>query len=113
MTPGERGAQGETLAATFLVSKGYVLLEKNLRGRYSEGDLLLEDGETLALVEVKTRQKFEALESITPQKLRRLRRLLALLAARYPNRDIRLDAVTVYWDQVTGEPVINHYSTIL
>lgn len=106
----ELGLQGEHLAAEFLRMKGYRQLGQNLRSRFSELDLLFRDGTTIVAVEVKSRStKFtEALESVTPQKMRRLRRALAILATRFPDRNIRFDVVTVYWEPDQIPEIIHH-----
>src|SRR3546814_18668001 len=50
------GAYGEALAARYLVQKGMVLLDHNWRCRDGEIDLILRDGRTLVICEVKTRR---------------------------------------------------------
>ncbi|HSI20743.1 MAG TPA: YraN family protein [Verrucomicrobiae bacterium] len=108
------GAQGETQAAEFLKRQGFVLIARNVRKRFSEADLICLDGETIVLVEVKTRStRFtDPLQAVTPQKLRRLNRSLHLLSAQYPNQNIRLDVVAVYWEP-GREPLITHYPNII
>jgi putative endonuclease len=49
------GSDGENLAATFLVEKGFKVLERNYRFRKSEIDLIVSRGNWLIFVEVKTR----------------------------------------------------------
>lgn len=49
------GRWGETLAADFLVQKGYSILERNVRTPYGELDLVARQGKVLVFVEVKTR----------------------------------------------------------
>jgi putative endonuclease len=49
------GTWGESLAASFLVDKGYQLLERNWRYKRAEIDLIAMDGPILVFVEVKTR----------------------------------------------------------
>lgn len=58
-----------------LVEKGYRIRERNLRTSRGEIDIIAEQGETLVLVEVKTRRSNSAetaLASITPAKRKRL-----------------------------------------
>ena len=72
------GDYGEDVAARFLVEKGLVLLERNWRCPEGEVDLLLRDGQTLVVCEVKTRTSLAAgtpHEAITDEKLARLKRL--------------------------------------
>lgn len=49
------GNQGETLAANFLVEKGYKILHRNWVSGKKELDIVAEDGGMLVIVEVKTR----------------------------------------------------------
>jgi len=65
------GSFGENLALNYLQNKGYVLLEKNYRFGHKEIDLILQDGETIVFVEVKTRSTIRfgtPAEAITPAK---------------------------------------------
>ncbi|MCR9154302.1 MAG: YraN family protein [Croceimicrobium sp.] len=50
------GQDGENVAARYLLSQGYALLEQNWRFQKKEIDLIASDGEELVIVEVKTRQ---------------------------------------------------------
>ncbi|MBU0648855.1 YraN family protein [Patescibacteria group bacterium] len=49
------GKWGEETAASFLMKKGYKLIDKNWRARPGEIDLVMRHGPTLVFVEVKTR----------------------------------------------------------
>jgi putative endonuclease len=49
------GARGERYAAKALEEKGYTVLARNYSTRYGEIDLVAENGECIAFVEVKTR----------------------------------------------------------
>ncbi len=49
------GADGEDLAAAFLIEKGFKVLERNYRYKKSEIDLIVSRGNWLIFVEVKTR----------------------------------------------------------
>lgn len=72
------GAYGEDVAARYLTGLGMTLLERNWRCSDGEVDLLLRDGATLVVCEVKTRTSLDAgtpHEAITDAKLDRLRRL--------------------------------------
>lgn len=50
------GDSGEREARDYLVGKGFRFLEANFRARGGEVDLIMEDGEVLVFVEVKTRR---------------------------------------------------------
>src|SRR5260370_11912007 len=53
------GIKGEEEAARFLSRCGYAILEKNVRTRVGEIDLVAKEGKTLVFVEVKTRRDIE------------------------------------------------------
>lgn len=96
----ELGALGEQIAVEHLECLGWRILQRNWRCRYGELDLIGADGRTVVFVEVKTRtgDGFGGLEhAVTPQKIRRIRRLAGLWLAGqdagWP--DLRIDVVGV------------------
>jgi putative endonuclease len=106
------GAYGETAAARHLVDGGMVLLDRNWRCELGELDLVLREGRTLVVCEVKTRSstRFGApLEAVTEAKAARLRRLAARWLADHAVRpdDVRIDLVGVLADG-TQAPRIEH-----
>ena len=73
------GGYGEAYAARYLTGIGMVVLDRNWRCELGELDLVLRDGRVLVFCEVKTRASAafgSPLESVTPAKVARLRRLL-------------------------------------
>jgi putative endonuclease len=77
------GRRAEWLAALWLIAKGYRILGFRLKTQQGEIDLLVQRGEVLAAVEVKTRASLEtALEAVSLQQRQRLRRALASFAGR-------------------------------
>ncbi|EON23302.1 MULTISPECIES: YraN family protein [Nocardioides] len=106
------GAYGERLAALFLTRQGMVLLDHNWRCPQGEIDLVLREGRTLVICEVKTRSSNDygtPHESIRRSKVERLRRLAACWLSvhdAHPD-DIRLDLVAVLRPR-TGEPELEH-----
>lgn len=102
MSRAELGALGEQLAVDHLTALGFVVLDRNWRCRYGELDVIVADAErrTVVFVEVKTRTTdgYGGVEqAVTPQKVRRLRRLAGLwLAAQQASwAQIRIDVVGV------------------
>ena len=80
MSPSRRilGDLGERLAVQHLLSKGYRIRENNFRTREGEIDIVAEQGEMLAFVEVRCRRGDSlgtAGESLTAAKQQRLLRL--------------------------------------
>jgi len=85
-TRAEIGALGEALAVDHLSALGLQVLERNWRCRYGELDIIGADAitRTVVFVEVKTRtsDQFGGVEqAVTPDKVRRLRRLAGLWLA--------------------------------
>lgn len=108
----ELGRLGEDLAAEFLVKKGYRLLRRNWVICRREIDLLMLDGDTLVVVEVKTLAKgglYDPADKLDLAKRRKLSGLAKVLEAEYPENNIRIDAVTLYWKQNEAVPVIKHF----
>ena len=56
------GIKGEEEAARFLSRCGYAILDKNVRTRAGEIDLVAKEGKTLVFVEVKTRRDAPPIE---------------------------------------------------
>lgn len=48
-----QGKKGEALAEQYLVAQGFCILARNYRARHKEIDLIAEDGDVLAFIEVK------------------------------------------------------------
>ena len=69
------GIQAESTALDFLSQKGLILLERNYRCRAGELDLVLRDGDTLVVAEVRYRRATafgSAAQSVGSAKRRRL-----------------------------------------
>lgn len=104
------GRLGEALACEFLKMQGFRVIDRNYRCAEGEVDIIAEEGETLAFVEVRTKTSDEyglPLETIGAQKRARLRRAtLHYLAKRGPSRRcLRFDAVGILFRE-GEEPVI-------
>jgi putative endonuclease len=106
------GAYGEGIAARHLTDQGMVLLDRNWRCELGEIDLVLRDGRTLVVCEVKTRSSLafgSPLEGVTEQKAARLRRLAArwLTDHAVSPQDVRIDLVGVLVP-ATGGVTVDH-----
>lgn len=101
MNRAERGAQAESRAADWLAARGLKLLERNVRSRFGEIDLIMEDGATLVFVEVRYRTRSDyggAAASVTAAKRARLQRAIGVYIARHPHagsRTLRADVVAI------------------
>jgi putative endonuclease len=98
------GNTGERLALEHYQRLGFELLARNHRTRSGELDLIVADRRTIVFVEVKTSRagRLDPLDSITPRKRMRLRRLAGEWMASDPERprrrELRFDAVAVVID---------------
>lgn len=94
------GDYGERVAARHLQALGLEVLDRNWRCELGEVDLVLREGSTLVVCEVKTRSS-DAFgtphEAVTEQKAARLRRLAARWMEQTGVRpaDVRFDLVAV------------------
>lgn len=106
------GQDGEAVAAAHLCRHGYRILERNVRWRSGELDLVAEHGGTLVFIEVKARRTAAyggTLYAVDPRKQARLIRLAAQYLARQsmPHRLCRFDVVLVD-EKEGGAPTIEH-----
>jgi len=94
---------GENEALAFLSKKGYRLIDRNIRFKKYEVDLVLEDGDDLVIVEVKARctaQIGEPWRAVTRSKQRQI----ITVADRYVqthqiDRNVRFDIVSIVHNQ--------------
>jgi len=108
------GAKAESLAATLLETKKYRILQRNLRTKFGEIDILAQDGNTLVIVEVKakTSDRFgSAIEMVTKAKQRKLILLTHELQMTHQTESVRVDIVTV--DQAADQPELKHYKGLV
>ncbi len=106
------GGYGEHVAARHLTAAGMVVLDRNWHCDLGEIDLVLRDGDTLVICEVKTRTTLgfgSPLEAVDEAKLDRL----VLLGDRWREehgvvpRDVRIDLVSVLRRR-RGSAVVEH-----
>lgn len=110
------GRRGEQIAARHLAARGLTIIERNWRCPQGEIDLIARDRDELVFVEVKTRSSVafgHPLESITPVKLARLRRLAAAWCDAHPggHDTIRIDAIAVIAPRV-GDVEVEHLERV-
>ena len=96
------GRRGEDLAARYLERAGLVVLSRNWRCAEGELDLVLTDGTTLVVCEVKTRTSTNfgtPAEAVTDEKANRIRRLARrwLHTHRLVWCELRFDIVSILW----------------
>ena len=102
LTRAEIGALGERLAVEHLSSLGLRVLTRNWRCRYGELDVIAADdaARIVVFVEVKTRTSDQfggVAQAVTPEKVRRLRRLAGRWLAAQDGRwaAVRIDVIGV------------------
>ena len=103
------GTSGERLAEWFLARRGYRTLERNARVGRSEVDLVMEKDGAVVLVEVKTRAASSwggAARALGGAQRTRLAAAAVAYAARFPERELRFDVVTV--EESAERLVIEH-----
>jgi putative endonuclease len=108
------GGRGEEVAARFLARQGLAVLERNLRSRLGEVDIVAREGGVLVFVEVKTRRgpaSDPPEAAVRAGKRARLARLaLGYLAARrLGERSCRFDVVAVTLDADGEALAVRHH----
>ena len=102
------GRRGEDAALRHLEAAGLVLLERNYRCRGGEIDLVMREGETLVLVEVRLRSSDEfggAAASVDRGKQRRVAQAakhLMLMRPQYRRMPARFDVVAIERGEAGG-----------
>ncbi|UCH33048.1 MAG: YraN family protein [Armatimonadota bacterium] len=101
----ELGRIGEDIAARYLQSRGYAILERNYRTKLGEIDIVARHGADLVFVEVKSRtpsDTFAPAESVTHAKRDKLVKLAQVYMASRARREerCRFDVVEVTLTEV-------------
>ena len=105
--------RGEDEAARFLARCGYAILDRNVRTRSGEIDLVAKEGKTLVFVEVKTRRAAEGdppQAAVNTRKQNRLGKLAHgyLKSKRMREVPCRFDVVAVIVNDEGGVKAIRH-----
>jgi putative endonuclease len=96
----EVGARGEKLAADYLKKRGYRIIQRNFRCREGEIDIIVQKGDCLVFVEVRTKKNTAfgtPEESVTLSKREKLISLANAYLQAYdkPPQSWRIDVVAV------------------
>ena len=108
------GIRGEEEAARFLARSGYAIIDKNVRTRAGEIDLVAREGKTLVFVEVKTGKDLlqgdPPQASVNTRKQNRLGKLAHgyLKLKRIRQTPCRFDVVSVIVNDEGGVKAIRH-----
>jgi len=108
----EKGDRGEELAVSFLVNKGFEIIEQNYRYGKGELDIIARYEGFLVFVEVKSRESLDygfPEEAITRKKITQIRRIAEgyLAEKNITDENIRFDVVAILF--LNNEVSINHY----
>ncbi len=100
------GNRGEDISCEYLLSKGYIIVDRNFSCSYGEIDIIAIDGEFLVFVEVKTRKQDlrAALTSVSSQKKKKIVKASMIFLSENPELQenfTRFDVIAV-----TGEDSI-------
>jgi putative endonuclease len=107
------GERGENMAAKFLRSQGYKILERNYKTSVGEIDIIARDGKTLVFVEVKTRLYDDPTpeEQVNQVKQHQNTKAAHMYLRRFgqPQPPARFDVVAVVWP--SGQPPMIRHTT--
>jgi len=93
------GIRGENAAAKWLQRQGFRIIERNFRTRMGEIDIIAQQGDTVAMVEVKYRSSAAfapAMAFVDIHKQRRLRAAAGAWLAIHGEHNLRFDVIEVY-----------------
>ncbi|HUU00331.1 MAG TPA: YraN family protein [Myxococcota bacterium] len=98
------GAAAEDQARDYLAGQGYQILERNVRYKVGELDIVATEGETLVFVEVRSRSnpnQVHPAATVTPRKQRQVVRAAMAYCQDHNIKDtmIRFDVVAVLGDK--------------
>lgn len=113
----DKGQKGEGLAANYLISRGYEILEKNYRHHRQEIDLIAKQADCLVFVEVKTRfistHDYQDTPLTTRQQLNLKKVLKNYFLTHQANfKRTRLDLILIIVNKLPNTTLIKHYRNI-
>jgi len=113
----EFGSAGEQHAATYLLGKGYQILETNASSRWGEIDLICKKAGKYIFVEVKSRtsdQYGKPFEAVTYSKIRHLVRSMKyyILSNNLEKMKFQLDVIGIIFTNSRGVMELKHYENL-
>ena len=119
-----KGSLGERLAVKLLLSKGFEIIDQNVRlGKFSELDIIAIKDKVLHIIEVKTVYKCGKvgdnldfpIYNITPRKVKHLKlgTQMYLQKRKFQDVDITIDAIACIVDNCHKKSWIKFYPNIL
>lgn len=115
------GNLGEEIAAKFLENKGFFVIERNLRSKFGEIDIVAEKGENIHFIEVKTVSRennqisrdWKPEDLIHPEKIEKIRKLAQFyLVSREISKSPQIDGVTVELDQTNKKARCTYFPNV-
>lgn len=108
------GVRGEAAAARYLRRKRYRIIGRRVAVARGDIDLVAVDGQTVVIVEVKTRSSPAAggaVAAVDDAKQNQLRRLAQLYVNQHGLSEcpVRFDVVAITWPAGTRRPQVEHY----
>jgi putative endonuclease len=111
----ELGKWGEDMAAAYLLEKGYSILERDWKSGHHDLDIIAQEGNTLVVVEVKTRRNRlfgDPEEAIDYKKRRSLLSAINHYAKTHHTcRSVRFDVISVV-GMIGTTPEIDHIKDV-
>ncbi len=117
----QTGKTGETIAADFLIQKGFKIIDKNFHTRFGEIDLIATYKGKLIFIEVKLKvgDRFGTPEEmINKAKIMQVKKTAQMyilknpeIASKYPS--YRVDAVCIVLNQDKSVERITHYENLI
>lgn len=111
----ELGKWGEDMAAAYLQEKGYSILERDWKSGHHDLDIIAQEGNTLVVVEVKTRRNRlfgDPEEAIDYKKRRSLLSVINhYVKTHHTCRSVRFDVISVV-GMIGTTPEIDHIKDV-
>lgn len=112
-----KGKTGEDIAAKYLKSLGYQIIERNFRTEVGEIDIIAAGEEYLIFIEVKTRKN--TLLGYPPKRSTHSNKKITQVASQYINKydlydtDVRFDVIEVFIDDKKLNHIKNAFESYL
>lgn len=113
------GRIGEDIACSYLIHKGYFVIERNFRSKYGEIDIICRHKRTIIFIEVKTRSDIQSgypYEAVDQAKQAKIVKAAFCYLNKYsiPYTDIRVDVISIVTQEnFHAQYSLSHYQNIL
>jgi len=106
------GQKGENVAAKFLTTKGYKIIQRNFNTKVGEIDIVARKGKTVVFVEVKTRveETVRPEDQVSLEKQHQITKAADVFLSRFgnPQPPAQFDVIAILWPP-GREPIIRHH----